>query len=88
MEDQGLKVVLEITAAYVASVAGMLFAWYHYRKRQREGFAVRAQADHAASLAPVGDPMLGLLIPPVALPASIAVSVLLYWRVARRPRGS
>lgn len=37
MEEQGLKVVLGMTAAYVASFAGMLFAWHAYRRRQREG---------------------------------------------------
>lgn len=36
MVEVALKVVLGMTVAYLASFAGMFFAWYHYRKRQRE----------------------------------------------------
>lgn len=35
MEDIGLKVVLGMTFSYLASFAGLVFAWYHWRKRQR-----------------------------------------------------
>jgi hypothetical protein len=30
------QVVLGMTIAYLASLAGMFFAWYHWRKRERE----------------------------------------------------
>jgi hypothetical protein len=36
MEADALKVVLGMTAAYVASFAGMLFAWHAHRRRRRE----------------------------------------------------
>lgn len=39
MVDPGLKVVIGMTFSYLASFAGLFFAWYHYRKRQREGGA-------------------------------------------------
>ncbi|HLE46874.1 MAG TPA: hypothetical protein VI818_01150 [Candidatus Thermoplasmatota archaeon] len=35
MVEPALKVVLGMTVAYLASFAGMFFAWYHWRKRQR-----------------------------------------------------
>jgi F0F1-type ATP synthase assembly protein I len=36
MDEGALKVVLGMTVAYLASFAGMFFAWYHYRKRHRQ----------------------------------------------------
>jgi len=39
--EEGLKVVVGLTVSYLASFAGLFFAWYHYRKRQRLGQAPR-----------------------------------------------
>ena len=34
--SQGLAVVLGMTIAYVASFVGMIFAYLHYKKRERK----------------------------------------------------
>lgn len=35
--ESGLQVVLGMTPSYAAGFAGLVFAWHHYRKRQRAG---------------------------------------------------
>ncbi len=34
--DQGLSVVIGMSVAYIASFAGMAFAYWAYRRRQRQ----------------------------------------------------
>lgn len=35
--DRGLATVIGMSIAYVASFLGLAFAWFNWRKRQREG---------------------------------------------------
>ena len=34
--DKGLGVVIGMTLAYIASFAGMAFAWHYYRRNKKE----------------------------------------------------
>lgn len=43
MVEPALKVVLGMTVAYLASFAGMFFAWYHWRRRHRKESASQGQ---------------------------------------------
>lgn len=44
------------------------------------------QVDPTATLRPLGEPWIGMVVPGLILAVSIAVSAFLYWRFVRAPR--